>query len=65
MHTIRKKKDPLELADLVLKNDPGASAEQIAAVISEWGNLFDDQKFVFNESIGVEGATKGEPKPRN
>jgi hypothetical protein len=65
MHTLRKKKDPLELADLVLKHDPGASAEQIAAVISEWENLFDDQKFVFNESIGVEGATKGEPKPRN
>jgi hypothetical protein len=60
MHTIRQKKDPLELADLILKHDPDASAEQIATVISEWGNLFDDQKFQTNESIDVEGDAKGE-----
>jgi hypothetical protein len=64
LHTIRQKKDPLELEDLILKHDPDASAEQISAVISEWGNLFDDQKFVSNESIGIEGDAKGEPKPR-
>jgi hypothetical protein len=64
MHTVRKKKAPLELANIVLKHDPDASAEQIATVISEWGNLFDDQKFQTNESVGVKGDAKSESPHR-
>lgn len=49
MSKAHSKKKPHELADLILENDPGASLEQIAEVISEWGDLFDDQKFDAHE----------------
>jgi hypothetical protein len=64
MNSIRHKKDPIELSDLILKHDPDATSQQIAEVISEWGNLFDDQKFLPNESIGVEGDAKSESPHR-
>lgn len=46
-HTVfihRKKKSPLELADLILQHNPDASMEMIANVISDWGGLFDDRR---------------------
>jgi hypothetical protein len=51
-----RKENPLELADVILKHKPGASVEMISEVISEWGDLFDDQKFAAPASIDVESA---------
>jgi hypothetical protein len=66
MHKMSKKVGPLELADLILKHDPGASLGQISNVISEWGDLFDDQKFSADESTDSEGAApKGKPQSRH
>jgi hypothetical protein len=50
------KENSLELVDVILKHKPGASVEMISEVISEWGDLFDDQKFTAPESIDVESA---------
>jgi hypothetical protein len=47
---------PHKLADLILKHNPCASLEMIANVISEWGDLFDDHRFVDHESIDIESA---------
>jgi hypothetical protein len=55
------KKKPHELADLILENDPGASLDQIAEVISEWGDLFDDRKFDARGSLDDKPAA---PKRR-
>lgn len=51
MSKAQSKKKPHELADLILENDPDASLDQITEVISEWGDLFDDQKFDKRDSI--------------
>jgi hypothetical protein len=66
-HAMHKpsRKDPLELTELILKNHPYASTEQIAGIISDWGNLFDDQRFSFDESVFIESvASKGGPFSR-
>jgi hypothetical protein len=49
-----KRKSPLELADLILEYNPGASMEMISNVISEWGGLFDDRR------TGAQDAGKSE-----
>jgi hypothetical protein len=54
MSNIRRKKGPHELADLVLKHNPGASIEMIANVITEWGDFSDDQRFGDHEPIEFE-----------
>jgi hypothetical protein len=54
---LRKKNSPLELADLILMHNAGASMEMIANVISEWGGLFDDHRYGDRESIDMEHAT--------
>jgi hypothetical protein len=56
MRKISKKESPLELANLILKHKPDASVEMMADVISEWGDLFDDQKFSAHESIDIDSA---------
>jgi hypothetical protein len=56
MHTIRRKKSPLELAELILKHSPGASMAMIAEVISEWGDVFDDRRMGAQESIDFDSA---------
>lgn len=63
-NTPRKK--PVELANLILQNDPGASMEQIADVISEWGDLFDDEKMAGHEQGDAKSATpkRQPPSPR-
>ena len=55
-HAMQKKsrKNPIELAELILKHDPYASTEQIAEIISDWGNLFDDQRMSCSESVATE-----------
>lgn len=63
MSKVRSKKKPLELADLILENGLDASLEQIAEVISEWGNLFDDQKFSARASIDAESAAPNHQRP--
>ena len=55
MANVQRKK-PVELANLLLQNDPGASMDQIADVISEWGDLFDDQKMAAPELVDVKSA---------
>jgi hypothetical protein len=56
MSSIHKKKSPLELADLILQHNPGASMETITNVISEWGGLFDDHRFRARDSIDMKSA---------
>lgn len=51
-----KKKSPLELAELILEHNPGASFAMIANVISEWGDLLDDQKYETHESNGFDSV---------
>jgi hypothetical protein len=36
----RRKKGPLEIAELILKHDPDASMDMIANVLSEWGHFW-------------------------
>jgi poly(3-hydroxybutyrate) depolymerase len=57
MSNVQSKKTPLELADLILELNPSASMAQIADVISEWGDLFDDHKFAVHGPTDVERAT--------
>jgi hypothetical protein len=57
MSSVRRKKGPHELAELILKLDPNASLEMIANVISDWGDLSDDRRFDAQESIDIETAT--------
>jgi hypothetical protein len=45
-----KRQSPIELADLILEYNPGASMEMIASVISEWGDLFDDRQNEFQNA---------------
>jgi hypothetical protein len=56
MSNVRQKKSPLEIADLLLLHNAGASMEMIANVISEWGDLSDDKKFDGQVSIDIETA---------
>lgn len=56
MHKMTSKKNPLELADVILKHKPDASVEMISEVLSEWGDLFDDQKFAAAEANNAESA---------
>jgi len=42
--------------DLILKNNPDASLEMMAAVTTEWGTLYAEQKFDDYESIDIECA---------
>jgi hypothetical protein len=56
MSKLGKKKSPLEIADLMLLHNPGASMETIANVISEWGDLSDDRRFDEGESVDIETA---------
>jgi hypothetical protein len=57
MSKVPKRKGPHELADLILKHDPNASLETIANIISDWGDLSDDQKFGGHVSTDIEAAT--------
>lgn len=61
-----QRKKPVELANLILQNDPGASMDQIAGVISEWGDLFDDEKMAGHEPVDADIATpkRQPPSPR-
>lgn len=54
MYTLRRKKSPLELAELILKHNPDASMAMIADVISEWGDIFDDRQLEAQESVDFE-----------
>jgi len=54
--TVSPKKGPYELVDLILKNNPDASLEMMAAVTTEWGTLYAEQKFDDYESIDIECA---------
>jgi hypothetical protein len=64
MIKMSRKENSLELVDVILKHKPGASVEMISEVISEWGDLFDDQKFTASESLDVESAApKGGQRP--
>jgi hypothetical protein len=45
-----KRQSPIELADLILEYNPGASMEMIANVISQWGDLFDDRQNEFQNA---------------
>jgi hypothetical protein len=63
MHKISRKRSPLELADLILMHNAGASMEMIANVISEWGGLFDEHRYGNGESIDIERPLPhGEPQ---
>jgi hypothetical protein len=53
MYKLGKKKSPLELADLILQHNPGASIDMIADIISEWGDLLDDRRFGAHTSIDI------------
>jgi hypothetical protein len=62
MSSVRRKKGPHELTELILKHDPNASLEMIANVISDWGDLSDDHRFDSQESIDIEtAALNGQP----
>jgi poly(3-hydroxybutyrate) depolymerase len=63
MSNVQSKKTPLELADLVLEFNPGASMAQIADVISEWGDLFDDHKFAVHQPTEVGRAAPNRQPP--
>jgi hypothetical protein len=56
MIKMSRKGNPLELVDVILKHKPGASVAMISEVVSEWGDLFDDQKATTQKSIDVESA---------
>jgi hypothetical protein len=56
MHKISKKEGPLQLADLILKSNPDASIEMMTDIISDWGDLFDDQRFAASGPNDIQGA---------
>jgi hypothetical protein len=56
MPSVRRKKGPHELAELIVKHDPNATLEMIANVISDWGDLSDDRRFDSQQSIDIETA---------
>jgi hypothetical protein len=59
-----QKKSPLEIADLTLLHNAGASMEMIGNVISQWGGLSDDLRSGSRESIDVEDeARSGHSQP--
>lgn len=64
MHNLSRHPSSLELADLILKHDPGISLEMIANVISEWGDLFDDHRHAGHEAINIGCAETNHP-PRS
>jgi hypothetical protein len=57
MSNERRQNSPHGLVDLILKHDPNASTEMIAEVISEWGDIFDNQKFGEHKPINIESAS--------
>jgi hypothetical protein len=59
MSSIQRKKSPYELADLILKHDPGASWETISNVISEWGGLLDNDLPKDGKAMAAEHALPG------
>jgi hypothetical protein len=66
MSKVSKKKSPLEIADLMLLQNPDASMETIKNVISEWGDLSNDHRFVDRESVDIEAAApNGQLKSAN
>jgi hypothetical protein len=56
MSKVSKRKSPLEIADLMLLQNPDASMETIKNVISEWGDLSNDHQFGHRESVEIEAA---------
>lgn len=56
MSDVSKKKSPLEIAELMLLHNPGASLQGIANVISEWGDLSDDHRFDNRRTVAIETA---------
>jgi hypothetical protein len=58
MEKMGKRKSPIELADLILKHNPGASMDKIADIISEWGDLSDDVRLDAHKSTGMECSEK-------
>jgi hypothetical protein len=54
MSSLRARKSPQELAELILKHDPTASHELIRNVISEWGDFWSDHRFDTQCSIDSE-----------
>jgi hypothetical protein len=56
MYNVRRKNSPHGLADLILKHNPNASMEMIANVISEWGDIYDDQRSCDHKPIAIESA---------
>jgi hypothetical protein len=65
MHTIRRKKSPLELAELILKHNPSASIAMMTELISEWGDVFYDRRFGAQESIDFESAAPSRQPQRH
>jgi hypothetical protein len=45
------------LTNLVLRHSPGASIELLAAITTDWGQLYDDQRLGRQDSIDIEGGT--------
>jgi hypothetical protein len=56
-----QKKSPLEIADLILLHNAGASMEMIGNVISQWGGLSDDHRYGSRESIDIEDEAHSGP----
>lgn len=56
MAKISRNSRPLELAVLILKHNANASPEMLADIISEWGDLFDDQEFPVHNPLKSQDA---------
>jgi hypothetical protein len=66
MSTVNNRRSPIELADLILEYNPGASREMMAHVISEWGGLFDDRQIAVRNAgktdcVASNGQGSGQP----
>jgi hypothetical protein len=62
MSKVSKRKSPLEIADLILMHNAGASMEMIGNVISEWGDSPDDHPYGDDQSVDFEtAAPDGQP----
>jgi hypothetical protein len=62
MTSIRTRKGPHDLADLIHKHDPNASLETIANIVSEWGAFSDDHRLDAQESVDIETAKQDDQR---
>jgi hypothetical protein len=56
-------KGSLEIATLILESDPGASAEMIGDVISEWGELIENHASEAKLSTGIKAKRRLDTLP--